>query len=80
MRLASIFVSLATAGAAKPLVEHASSCPASSHAALAAAKSAFISTSIVPDLIPSFAPTVQVSADFSGKQVELGNVFGATGR
>ncbi|KAI6843231.1 hypothetical protein KC340_g1401 [Hortaea werneckii] len=57
------------------LVERASACTRASAATLAAAKSAFTSAGLVPDLVPQFNPDIALKASWNGKQVQLGNTF-----
>ena len=84
MHLVSLlaFVTSATAAAIPDgtIEERATTCTTAGASTLAAAKAAFTSAKIVPDLIPSFTPTVAVSAAWNGKQVQLGNTFNTVGK
>ncbi|KAK5686476.1 hypothetical protein LTS10_002594 [Elasticomyces elasticus] len=79
MHLLSLFTLLASAtAAALPLQKRTDTCSTASSSTLAAATAAFTQAKLVPDLVPSFDPTLSVQANFNGKQVALGNSFGAT--
>ncbi|KAL9093525.1 MAG: hypothetical protein Q9165_003920 [Trypethelium subeluteriae] len=60
--------------------ERATSCSAASPNDVAAAKAAFTSAGLVPDLIPSFEPDTTIQAGYNGKQIDLGNNFSVTGK
>ncbi|KAI9702642.1 MAG: hypothetical protein M1820_006148 [Bogoriella megaspora] len=60
------------------LNQRATSCSTAAPNSIAIAQAAFTSAGIIPDVIPSFSPDVTVQADYSGKQVDLGNTFSAT--
>ncbi|KAK5726490.1 hypothetical protein LTR17_012715 [Elasticomyces elasticus] len=79
MHLLPLLAIVATATAtALPFVKRTDTCSTASSSTLAAAKAAFTQAKLVPDLVPSFDPTLSVQANFNGKQVALGNSFGAT--
>lgn len=59
--------------------ERATSCATAGASTIAAAKAAFTSAKLVPDLIPSFNPDVAVAVNYNGKQVQLGNTFNTLG-
>lgn len=79
MQFISLLALVASATAAAlpdgSLEERATACSTAGASTLAAAKAAFTSAKLVPDLIPSFNPDVAVMANFNGKQVTLGNKF-----
>ena len=50
-------------------------CNAPSSADLTAAKKAIYSAKLVPDLIPSFSPSLLIRAAYSDKAVAQGNTF-----
>ncbi|KAF2233062.1 PEBP-like protein [Viridothelium virens] len=58
--------------------ERATSCSTANPNDVAAAKAAFTSAELVPDLIPSFDPDTTVQASYNGKQIDLGNTFSVT--
>lgn len=82
MQLLSLigFVACATASAIPVPLEERQTCATATANALSQAKAAFTTAKIVPDVIPQFNPTLTVSLDYNGKQVNFGNTFNTVGK
>lgn len=83
MQLLSLFSFVALASAAAVPVnnlEERQTCPNANAAALSRAKTEFQKAKIVPDVIPQFNPTLEVSIDYNGKAVNFGNTFNTVGK
>jgi hypothetical protein len=73
---------LASASAAAipaAFLEERQSCASPNVANLAKAKAAFTAAKIVPDVIPKFNPTLELSVAYGSKAVNFGNTFNTLG-
>ena len=82
MQLLSLFTFLASASAAAlpaATLEERQTCADANAAALVKAKAAFTAAKIVPDVIPQFKPTLELSVAYGSKAVNFGNTFNTLG-
>lgn len=82
MQLLSFFTLLASASAAAipaATLEERQTCANANAAALSKAKAAFTAAKIVPDVIPQFNPTLELSVAYGAKAVNFGNTFNTVG-
>ena len=70
----------ATTSAIPVALEERQTCVNANANALSQAKAAFTKAKIVPDVVPKFDPTLTVSIDYNGKQVNFGNTFNPVGK
>jgi hypothetical protein len=82
MQLLSLitFVASATAAAIPAALEERAACTFANPAALVKAKAAFQAAKIVPDVIPRFDPTLELSVAYGSKAVNFGNTFNTIGK
>jgi hypothetical protein len=83
MQLLSLitFVASATAAALPAAaLEERAACTFADPAALVKAKAAFQAAKIVPDVIPRFDPTLELSVAYGSKAVNFGNTFNTIGK
>lgn len=73
-------VTSVAASAIPAAIEGRQTCPNANANALASAKAAFTAAKIVPDVIPQFNPTLEVSVSYNGKAVNFGNTFNTVGK
>lgn len=82
MQLLSIFTLVASASAAALPVtnlEERQTCANANANALSQAKAAFTAAKIVPDVVPQFNPTLELSVKYPAKAVNFGNTFNTVG-
>lgn len=60
-------------------LEDRATCANADANALAQAKAAFTAAKIVPDVIPQFNPTLELSVSYGSKAVNFGNTFNTLG-
>jgi hypothetical protein len=78
----SLFILLTSASAAAipaAFLEERQSCSSPNVANLAKAKAEFTAAKIVPDVIPKFNPTLELSVAYGSKEVNFGNTFNTLG-
>ncbi|KAM0718473.1 hypothetical protein Q7P37_005543 [Cladosporium fusiforme] len=81
MHFLSLLTLAVTASAsAIPTAEKRQTCAAGNANNIAKAKAAFTAAKIVPDVIPQFNPTLELSVDYNGKAVNFGNTFNTIGK
>jgi hypothetical protein len=82
MQLLSLltFVASATVAAPPAALEERAACTFANPAALVKAKAAFQAAKIVPDVIPKFNPTLELSVEYGNKAVNFGNTFNTIGK
>jgi hypothetical protein len=83
MQLLSLFTFLASASAVAipaATLEERQTCANANANALAQAKAAFTAAKIVPDVIPQFNPTLELSVAYKSKAVNFGNTFNTLGQ
>lgn len=83
MQLLSLiaFVASATAAAIPAsILEERATCANANANALAQAKAAFTAAKIVPDVVPQFNPTLELSVSYGSKAVNFGNTFNTLGQ
>jgi hypothetical protein len=82
MQLLSLiaFVASATAAAIPAALEERAACAFANPAALVRAKAEFQAAKIVPDVIPKFNPTLELSVAYGDKAVNFGNLFNPVGK
>jgi hypothetical protein len=82
MQLIALFTFLASASAVaipSAVLEGRQTCANANANALAQAKAAFTAAKIVPDVIPRFDPTLDLSVAYGSKAVNFGNTFNTLG-